>query len=914
MAAAAASPHRSNSISSSVFPKPVYSTPTPEATPDLGSVPPGQPFGGFNIAGNAVHETVRLAQAWSVVTRYLTILPGLDLPSKTELDSVSASEALGLLLRNGSKARELLDWYIHEVDYHFRVYVAPELQMWNQPVSAKDALERVLCILNVLQAAQRLYSASLDNITSRLLKASTDEDLARPLRAFIARYKQRWHALALHSLPLDKLRKTLSAAFYQQMAVSLQQRTNPESCIRSDRCRCRLDIDSLPLAALHRIGLGGNLGERAFAYAVHNLLEGPAVERRCFAVDWTSQGSVMPRLRDWTQTILAPTVERAHSAFNGNEDFTFSQDEVQRLTTTAILHIGRQRTAALFDYVRSWPESKGAVLDIKEYLAANANEKAHLCSSFTTQVQQRILHAGASTTEILSIYINMIHVFRLLDARGVLLEKVAIPIRNYLRTRDDTVNIIAASFLAELTEDGELLNADDEKVCVDIAVEVEKSTLEDSRESKSLGWDDMEWMPDPIDAGPNYKASKPEDVITYVLGLFEQEEFLKEVTNVLAQHLLQSNDNEYIKETRLVELFKSRFDATKLQAAEVMLKDMRDSLNLEKKFYKSRRENASATRLPTPREIQEAIPTEGISLASLYKIFEHRIKQAQFIATVKLVANRRNDLFYPKRGRLPREAPEGEKPAGVFSQLDFRLQVVSGFFWPQMRENDFWMPSGYDEYQSKTNTLFRSYGGQRKLHWKPAVTRVSLELELEDRKIVETDIPAWRASVIDLFASERPPSACPGTEVEYDDALGFSAEQIGEHLRMEEELVQDALSYWVGKRVLYERSQRTYAVIERLDMDLSAAQLHVQPQAEEFSAIKSQDAVLRENAAMFEMFIANMLRNSGPKEVGGMMGITPLLKMVLPTFTYGEDEVRWLLSEMEGRGEVVRNGETYAVA
>ena len=36
------------------------------------------------------------------------------------------------------------------------------------------------------------------------------------------------------------------------------------------------------------------------------------------------------------------------------------------------------------------------------------------------------------------------------------------------------------------------------------------------------------------------------------------------------------------------------------------------------------------------------------------------------------------------------------------------------------------------------------------------------------------------------------------------------------------------------------------------------------------SAVKSQDAMLREAAPMFSTFIVNMLRNQGPKEVGGM--------------------------------------------
>merc|ERR1712070_1185627 len=139
-----------------------------------------------------------------------------------------------------------------------------------------------------------------------------------------------------------------------------------------------------------------------------------------------------------------------------------------------------------------------------------------------------------------------------------------------------------------------------------------------TRDHRVTDWNDMDWMPDPIDAGPNYKATMSEDVVAYILGLFDQEEFIKEVTTVLAQHLLQATDPEYVKETRLIELFKSRLDATKLQAAEVMLKDVRDSVRLNRQLNPT----ASASTVnaePKPKDIAAAIPGGGITMQELYK-------------------------------------------------------------------------------------------------------------------------------------------------------------------------------------------------------------------------------------------------------------------------------------------------------
>ena len=118
-----------------------------------------------------------------------------------------------------------------------------------------------------------------------------------------------------------------------------------------------------------------------------------------------------------------------------NSSFTLSANEIQQLVSQAVSNLGRLRTLSLFDYVKSWPASAGAIRDIWEYLnAGNPSEKAHVCQLFSSTIQGRLLHAGASTSEILSIYVNVIHAFKSLDSRGVLLEKVAVPIRNYLRS------------------------------------------------------------------------------------------------------------------------------------------------------------------------------------------------------------------------------------------------------------------------------------------------------------------------------------------------------------------------------------------------------------------------------------------------------------------------------------------------
>lgn len=194
--------------------------------------------------------------------------------------------------------------------------------------------------------------------------------------------------------------------------------------------------------------------------------------------------------------------------------------------------------------------------------------KVLIATSFTRQLSRRLLHAGVTTSELLSIYINVIMAFKTLDPRGVLLDKVAMPLRAYLRHREDTVRIIAASFLADVDDgDGHTDNLSEE-MCIDLAKEINLSEGQALHvEHKGLDWDDMEWMPDPIDAGPgefrlfehsivlivssaDYKKSKSEDVMSFMLTLFEQADFIKEVQSLLGERLLSVgyDDTELEKE------------------------------------------------------------------------------------------------------------------------------------------------------------------------------------------------------------------------------------------------------------------------------------------------------------------------------------------------------------------------------
>lgn len=65
---------------------------------------------------------------------------------------------------------------------------------------------------------------------------------------------------------------------------------------------------------------------------------------------------------------------------------------------------------------------------------------------FRAAICKRLLHSGASTNQIIEMYIAMIRALRVLDPSDLVLNFIAAPVRTYLMDRRDTVRCIVSSF------------------------------------------------------------------------------------------------------------------------------------------------------------------------------------------------------------------------------------------------------------------------------------------------------------------------------------------------------------------------------------------------------------------------------------------------------------------------------------
>jgi anaphase-promoting complex subunit 2 len=641
------------------------------------------------------------------------------------------------------------------------------------------------------------------------------------------------------------------------------------------------------LQSLERVGLGGDSAQKAFAHAMNKLLDS-FITSHYLKVDWYSMKSIVPQLRLWIQDGFCPLVELVLECLRC-EQSSILPTELTSWQEMALARLGRARVDNLFDFVIHWDKSMGAILDIKEYLRI-PNAKQYLTSSFSQQISRRLLHPGATTTYILNVYISIIRSFHELEPKGVLLERVARPIRRYLKEREDTARIIISSLLTDLSDETGGKFTSNGELSYEVASEMAKPFANYGQDTdEELNWNDMNWQPLPQDASPDYKKSKVEDVIWFLLTLWEREDFINELKNIYGDHLLRCQDPEYEKEIRLLELIKMRLGDDKLQACEVMLRDVLESKRINSTIRTTINVPA-ATSLITP---------------------DHRSREPQ---TPDGRQPRTPQPRRPTRStrNVTPSAPSAATPAGP----TLNAQILSSFFWPQLRDDTFRVPAQIDALQKEYESRFERIKGMRKLRWMNALGDGSITLTFDDRTEDFDHLTPWQVSVIYAFQPQSNEDAKHSDKG--GEGITRSVSQLEEMLEMDESLVHQALSFWVGKSVLRFHAPSTYSIIESLPKPSSTTGAHdadAAAAAEELAIIqanatnntvKSQSEMLEEKKDVYTAFILGMLTNQGNMNVGRIAMMMRM--MVQGGFPFGPEEVKQLLGELEVDGKVVGMG------
>jgi anaphase-promoting complex subunit 2 len=222
----------------------------------------------------------------------------------------------------------------------------------------------------------------------------------------------------------------------------------------------------------------------------------------------------------WLDEVLIPCVETVLGRKEGVRD---------RLLESGANILVDLRIEELFDIVVDFPNSEPALRDLK-LLLRKPSQRANTVSTFQQSCARRLLHNGANTVDIISGYIATMKSFHILDPRGILLDKVARPIRRYLKEREDTIGVLVCGLLGdETSEVSELAD--------DLA-----NTKSQENEKNVDDLLDMNWIPDPVDAPPDFIKKSSMDIVDSLINLYDSKEvFVKEFSVVLANRMLSQS-------------------------------------------------------------------------------------------------------------------------------------------------------------------------------------------------------------------------------------------------------------------------------------------------------------------------------------------------------------------------------------
>jgi len=148
-------------------------------------------------------------------------------------------------------------------------------------------------------------------------------------------------------------------------------------------------------------------------------------------------------------------------------------------------------------------------------------------------------------------------------------------------------------------------------------------------------------------------------------------------------------------------------------------------------------------------------------------------------------------------------------PEGILKP-SLHAKILSRLFWPQLHDEPYIIPPIITQLQESYSHGFETLKSARKLTWLNTLGQATVELELEDRTVIE-EVHTYQATVIYAFHSE------PDSRVG-EGPLQLTVEGLVEKLGMDESLVRSALKFWSKKMVLTSppNSPNSYMVLETL--------------------------------------------------------------------------------------------------
>ncbi|KAG7364668.1 anaphase promoting complex APC subunit 2 [Nitzschia inconspicua] len=338
------------------------------------------------------------------------------------------------------------------------------------------------------------------------------------------------------------------------------------------------------------------------------------------------------------------------------------------------------RTKEIFELVAEFPDSHSAVEELKEVLEIT---KMHqdIARALKAALIRRLNHPGASTSQIIDMYINVIKVFRELDPSDRLLQVVAEPVRTYLRKRQNTVRCIITS-LTDAEMGGDLyeeLRRQDARPLEEVQVD-----SDDEEEPPDMNWQ----PPPPLNKqrgnflGTGNKSGGG-DILSMLVSIYGSKDlFVNEFRLMLADKLLSNLKFNTDQEVHTVELLKLRFGEISMRNVEIMVKDIEDSKRIISNIHTNIKAKQRVIPVAEGREPADPI----VDAAIISHIFWPTLQNQQFKPHARIQAQL--DQFSTEYGQLknPRRLVWMNQLGSVQLELDVVEEKPDGTAAIETRE------------------------------------------------------------------------------------------------------------------------------------------------------------------------------------------------------------------------------------
>lgn len=182
--------------------------------------------------------------------------------------------------------------------------------------------------------------------------------------------------------------------------------------------------------------------DQLFIECLHDVLTSALQAKLQLWNDESFDLEIVPKLKAFLHETITSFIGLVSKEMNGNQLMSSLYDY-------AYQEFIRLRVSRVFEMVTEYPDSLPSILELRDVIVSTSQMES-ISREIQRIFQKRLLHLGASTSQILDVYVLMIRSLRHIDPSDMVLSFVAEPIRRYLMKRSDTLRCIVTA----MTEEG----------------------------------------------------------------------------------------------------------------------------------------------------------------------------------------------------------------------------------------------------------------------------------------------------------------------------------------------------------------------------------------------------------------------------------------------------------------------------